>query len=83
MRKEKFIYNTSTLRYEKVEILLKERILKAVGFLCAIVVSGFLFTLLVWKLFPSPEEKVLLSEIQAQSQQIQYYKETTALTSSA
>lgn len=83
MRKEKFIYNTSTLRYEKVEVSLKERILKAVGFLCAIVVSGFLFTLLVWKLFPSPQEKVLLSEIQAQNQQIQFYKENTELMSSA
>jgi len=65
MRKEKFIYNTSTLRYEKVEVSLKERILKAVGFLCAIIVSGFLFTLLVWKLFPSPQEKILLGEIDA------------------
>jgi len=83
MRKEKFIYNTSTLRYEKVDVSLKERILKAVGFLCAIVVSGFLFTLLVWKLFPSPQEKVLLSEIAAQNQQIQYYKENTELMSSA
>lgn len=83
MRKEKFIYNTSTLRYEKVEVSLKERILKAVGFLCAIVVSGFLFTLLVWKLFPSPQEKVLLSEISAQNQQIQFYKENTELMSSA
>ena len=65
MRKEKFIYNTSTLRYEKVEVSLKERILKAVGFSCAIIVSGFLFTLLVWKLFPSPQEKLLLAEIDA------------------
>lgn len=83
MRKEKFIYNTSTLRYEKVEVSLKERILKAVGFLCAIVVSGFLFTLLVWKLFPSPQEKVLLSEIEAQNQQIEFYKENFDLASSA
>lgn len=83
MRKEKFIYNTSTLRYEKVEVSLKERILKAVGFLCAIVVSGFLFTLLVWKLFPSPQEKVLLAEIAAQNQQIEFYKENTELMSSA
>ena len=83
MRKEKFIYNTSTLRYEKVEVSLKERILKAVGFLCAILVSGFLFTLLVWKLFPSPQERVLLDEIQAQNNQIQFYKENTELMSSA
>ena len=62
MRKEKFIYNTSTLRYEKVEVSLKERIIKGIGLLCAVAVTGFLFTLLVWKLFPSPKEKILLSE---------------------
>lgn len=83
MRKEKFIYNTSTLRYEKVEVSLKERILTGLGFLCAIGVTAFLFMLLVWKFFPSPQEKVLLSEISAQNQQIEFYKENFELASSA
>ena len=65
MRKEKFIYNTSTLRYEKVEVSTKERLLKFTGLACAVIVTGFLFTLLVWKLFPSPQEKILLAEIDA------------------
>lgn len=63
MRREKFIYNKQTLRYEKVEVSTKEQILRIIGFTCAVVVSGFLFTLLVWKLFPSPQEESLLREI--------------------
>ena len=83
MRKEKFIYNTSTLRYEKVEVSLKERILRIVGFLCAIAVSGFLFTLLVWKLFPSPQENILLSEIDALKSQYEVLNEDFSNMSSA
>ena len=54
MRREKFYFNTQTLRYEKVEVTWKERLLHVFGFLCAAVVAGFLFTLLVWRVFPSP-----------------------------
>lgn len=63
MRREKFTYNKQTLRYEKVEVSTKEQILRIIGFGCAVLVSGFLFTLLVWKLFPSPQEESLLREI--------------------
>lgn len=55
MAKEKFIYNTQTLRYEKVEISTRERIIKTIAFLCAVIVGGAVFTVLVWNFFPSPE----------------------------
>jgi murein DD-endopeptidase MepM/ murein hydrolase activator NlpD len=55
MAKEKFIYNTQTLRYEKVEISTRERIIKTIAFLCAVIVGGAIFTVLVWNFFPSPE----------------------------
>ncbi len=63
MGKEKFVYNVHTLRYEKVEVTTRERILRALGFLCAVLVAGGLFTFLVWELFPSPKEKALLREL--------------------
>ena len=63
MGREKFIYNTQTLRYEKVEVSLKEQLLKAFGFLCAVAVTGVLFTLLVWKFFPSPKEAYVRWEL--------------------
>ncbi len=64
MRREKFYFNTQTLRYEKVEVTWKERLLHVFGFLCAAVVAGFLFTLLVWRVFPSPREQMLQREIE-------------------
>ena len=55
MAKEKFIYNTQTLRYEKVETSTRERIIKSIAFLCAVIVGGAVFTVVVWNFFPSPE----------------------------
>lgn len=64
MGKEKFFYNTQTLRYEKVEVTLKEKLIRAFGFLCAVVVTGVFATLLIWQFFPSPREEMLLRENQ-------------------
>ena len=64
MGKEKFFYNTQTLRYEKVEVTLKEKLVRAFGFLCAVVVTGVLATLLIWQFFPSPREEMLMRENQ-------------------
>ncbi len=63
MGKEKFVYNIHTLRYEKVEVTKKERILRALGFLCAALFAGSLFTFAIWELFPSPKEKDLRREL--------------------
>ncbi|MCB0571300.1 MAG: M23 family metallopeptidase [Phaeodactylibacter sp.] len=57
MRKEKFVYNTHTLRYEKVELSTKQVVLRVLSFACAVVFSGFLFTLATHQWFPSPKEK--------------------------
>lgn len=62
MGKEKFVYNTQTLRYEKVEVTLKERILQFFGFFCAVVVSVILLSQFIWNYFPSPKEKALIQE---------------------
>ncbi len=67
MRKEKFIYNTQTLRYEKVVEPLSTTILRIFGFLCAAVVTGFIFMLLTHKYFPSPE----LASLRNENQQLQ------------
>ena len=63
MGKEKFVYNKHTLRYEKVEVTLRDRFFKIFGFASAVLVSAVLFTLLIWKFFPSPQEEALLREI--------------------
>ena len=63
MRKEKFVYNEQTLRYEKVRLGWQERGLRILGFLCAGLLTAFLFTLVIWNAFPSPKERALQREI--------------------
>ncbi len=63
MGKEKFIYNTHSLRYEKVEQSTGQKIIRILGFVCAAVFTAFIFTLFAHRWIPSPHEKVLKSEI--------------------
>ncbi len=63
MKKEKFVYNTSTLRYEKVVEPLKVRILKIFGFVSAVLLAAFILISVAFTFFPSPKEQALLREI--------------------
>lgn len=63
MRREKFYYNTHTLRYEKAEESLGSKMLRVFGFICAALFTAFIFTLVSHRYFPSPKEKTLLREI--------------------
>ncbi len=71
MRKEKFIYNTQTLRYEKVVEPLSATLTRIFGITCAIIFTGVLFTLVLHKYFPSPKEKALLGEIDVLKSQLE------------
>lgn len=64
MRREKFTYNTQTLRYEKVVEPLSVTLLRIFGFFCAAVLTGFIFMVLAHRYFPSPNEKALLREVE-------------------
>jgi len=63
MRKEKFVYNTQTLRYEKVEVSLSSKLLRVFGFVCAAVLTAALFTVVLHRYFPSPEVRILRSQM--------------------
>jgi hypothetical protein len=63
MRKEKFVYNTQTLRYEKVEETTSQLVLRILGFVCAVVVTGFIFMLVAHNWLPSPKEALLKEEL--------------------
>jgi len=63
MRKEKFIYNTQTLRYEKVEESFNSKLLRIFGFICAALFTAFIFTMISHRYFPSPREQSQLREI--------------------
>lgn len=70
MRNEKFIYNTQTLQYEKVVEPLQVKIFRVFGFVCAAVVTAFVFTLISHRFFPSPTEKAQKGEIEALKEEI-------------
>ncbi len=63
MRREKFFYNKQTLQFEKIRLSFQERLKQIFGFASAILVSTFLLFLAAWKYFPSPQEEVLIKEI--------------------
>lgn len=63
MKREKFFYNKQTLQYEKIRLSAKEKLKHVFGFASAIFVTSLLLTLAGWKFFPSPQEEVLIKEI--------------------
>ncbi len=63
MREEKFVYNTQTLRYERVEETLGTKLLRLFGFLCAALFTAIIITLITHRYFPSPKEKALKQEL--------------------
>ena len=63
MRKEKFVYNNQTLRYEKVVEPLRVIVLKILGFVSAVILAAVIIISIAYTYFPSPKEKALLREI--------------------
>ena len=79
MKKEKFIYNTQTLRYEKVEVSLQSKLIRWFGLLCAVLVSSTIIAIFADSLFSSPREKILERELQAMQQQYDVVNEKMEL----
>lgn len=62
MKKIKYFYNTHTLRYEKLETLLRVKLLRVFGFIAAALVTSFIIVLVGQRYFPSNSERLLRSE---------------------
>ncbi len=63
MKKAKYYYNTTTLRYEPIEKSWKQRFLEVFGFVCATLVFAFIILVLAFQYIESPSEKALKREI--------------------
>ncbi len=63
MKREKFVYNTHSLRYEKVVEPIRIRLLKIFAFVSAVVVAAIILISIAFTYFPSPKEKVLKREL--------------------
>lgn len=61
--KEKFVFNTATLSYEKVVASWGSRLLKVFAFICASIVFSLGISSLAYMFFDSPKEKILKNEI--------------------
>ena len=70
MRKEKFVYNTQTLRYEKVIVPVKVKIFKVLGFLSSVAVAAIIVISIAYTYFSSPKEQALLREIDQMKDQL-------------
>ncbi|MEZ4985990.1 MAG: M23 family metallopeptidase [Saprospiraceae bacterium] len=64
MKRERYVFNKQTLRYEKVVEPLSMTLLRVFGFTCAALFTGFLFTMAAHEYFPSPKEKELNAKVQ-------------------
>ena len=59
MKKIKYYYNTNTLRYEKLEVPLRVKLLRIFGFIAAAFVTATLISLFAFQFVGSPNEQLL------------------------
>ena len=59
MKKIKYHFNTHTLRFDKVEVPLKVRLLQLFGFIAASIVTGVVIVVILFQYIDSPKEKLL------------------------
>ncbi|MGN6510599.1 MAG: M23 family metallopeptidase [Chitinophaga sp.] len=64
MKKVKYFYNTQTLKYEKLVVSVRVKILRILGFLSAAIVTGILFLSVAYRFLESPKEKFLRQDIE-------------------
>lgn len=62
MKQEKYFYNPSTLRYEKIETSITSRVLRIIGFLSSTFVFAILLYIAANSVIDSPKEKILKSD---------------------
>lgn len=67
-KKEKFIFNTHTLTYEKVVVSLKDRAIQIFQFLSTALMTAVLMLIVLYKFFPSPREQHYINEKKALEQ---------------
>ncbi|HEX6224076.1 MAG TPA: M23 family metallopeptidase [Chryseolinea sp.] len=67
MKKIKYFYNPNSLRYEKLETPLRVKLLRALGFISASIVTAFIIVSIAYRFFPSTNEQRLMAENDALS----------------
>lgn len=63
MRKEKYVFNKSTLQYEKETISLKHKLLRFAGFLALVLAAAFGLYTTAYTIIPTPKEMSMKREL--------------------
>lgn len=64
-RKEKFVFNSQTLKFEKAVVGWGTRLLRVIAFICASVVFSLVISSVIYRFLDSPKEKLLRNELTA------------------
>ena len=64
MKKIKYYYNTNTLRYEKLVVPFRVKLLRILGFLAAAAVTALIIVVLGFQFLDSPKEMLMRQENQ-------------------
>lgn len=64
MKKVKYFYNTHTLRYEKLTVPLRVKLLRVFGFIAASIVTAALIVYIGFSYIGSPKERILQHQIE-------------------
>ncbi len=75
MPKVKYYFNTHSLKYEKVIVNWKKKLLRAFGFLSAATVFASVIVLIAYNFFDSPKEKQLKRDLEETSLQLEILKQ--------
>ena len=75
MPKVKYYFNTHSLKYEKVVVNWKKKLLRAFGFLATAVVFASFIVLMAYNFFDSPKEKQLKRDLEETSLQLLILKQ--------
>ncbi len=62
MKKIKYYYNTNTLRYEKLVVPLRVKLLRVLGFLAAALVTALIIVAIAFRVIDSPKEMIMRKE---------------------
>ena len=81
MAKAKYYFNTNSLRYEKVIVSWRKRLLRVFGWLATALVFGSMVLLLAYSYLDSPKEKQLKRELNEMSLQYELLQKRMDLSS--
>jgi murein DD-endopeptidase MepM/ murein hydrolase activator NlpD len=76
-KKEKFIFNAQTLKYEKAIVSIWTRLMRVGGFVMASLLFSFIISSIAYTFIDSPKERILKSELSGLKQQYKLLQNQT------